>query len=146
MDVAIIECGIGGTYDHTNIIRSPTLTAITSQGIDHRSLLGHTIEENSGHKAGIMKSGVECFVASDQHEVAMIVFKDRAERVGAKGIFEAPKLEEYDWGKFPEGVLGLKGRLLVQFFEVGSLKKQGNSLVAHCYFILSGERAYLGMQ
>ena len=111
MDVAIIECGIGGTYDHTNIIRRPTLTAITSQGIDHRSLLGHTIEENSSHKAGILKEGVECFVDHDQHEVAMIVYRDRAQSVGAKGPFIAPRLEEYDWGRFPEGVLGLTGIL-----------------------------------
>ena len=110
VDVAIVECGIGGTYDHTNIIRRPTLTAITSQGIDHRSLLGHTIEENSSHKAGIMKEGVPCFVDHNQHEVAMIVFRDKAESVGAAGLHVVPRLEEYDWGSLPQGVLGLKGK------------------------------------
>ncbi|KAL8980530.1 MAG: hypothetical protein Q9177_005853, partial [Variospora cf. flavescens] len=58
VDAAIIECGIGGEYDSTNILVHPRVTGITSLGIDHTPLLGHTIEEIAWHKAGIMKPGV----------------------------------------------------------------------------------------
>ncbi|KAI4126308.1 MAG: hypothetical protein LQ338_003817 [Usnochroma carphineum] len=58
VDTAIIECGIGGEYDSTNVIVTPSVTGITSLGIDHTQLLGNTIEEIAWHKAGIMKTGV----------------------------------------------------------------------------------------
>ncbi len=58
VDVAILEVGIGGTYDTTNIVRKPVVCGITSLGIDHTALLGNTVEEIAWHKAGIMKPGV----------------------------------------------------------------------------------------
>ncbi|KAL8942313.1 MAG: hypothetical protein Q9211_001430 [Gyalolechia sp. 1 TL-2023] len=61
VDTAIIECGIGGEYDSTNIIISPSVTGITSLGIDHVQILGDTIEEIAWHKAGIMKPGTPAY-------------------------------------------------------------------------------------
>ena len=46
VDVAIIEVGIGGEYDCTNIIERPVVTGVTSLGLDHTSLLGHTIRNS----------------------------------------------------------------------------------------------------
>ena len=46
VDVAIIEVGIGGEYDCTNIIERPVVTGVTSLGLDHTSLLGHTIRDS----------------------------------------------------------------------------------------------------
>lgn len=66
VDAAVIECGIGGEYDSTNVIESPTVTGITSLGIDHEAMLGSTIGEIAWHKAGIMKKGVKCFTTSTQ--------------------------------------------------------------------------------
>lgn len=77
VDTAIIECGIGGEYDSTNIIVSPTVTGITSLGIDHVAMLGETIEEIAWHKAGIMKLGAPAFTVP-QPPTAHEVLQQRA--------------------------------------------------------------------
>ena len=55
VDVAIMEVGIGGEYDCTNVIEKPVVCAISPLGYDHQPILGNTIEEISWHKAGITK-------------------------------------------------------------------------------------------
>ncbi|KAJ2790746.1 Folylpolyglutamate synthetase [Coemansia linderi] len=77
VDVAIMEVGVGGEYDSTNIIRQPSVCGIASLGIDHQAVLGSTIEEIAWHKAGIIKKGVEVFTV-EQPESAMRVIRDRA--------------------------------------------------------------------
>ena len=83
VDTAILECGIGGEYDSTNVLESPTVTGITSLGIDHTSILGETIEEIAWHKAGIMKPGALAFTAP-QPENALEVLKTRASEKGVE--------------------------------------------------------------
>ncbi|KAL4941145.1 hypothetical protein BDV06DRAFT_223374 [Aspergillus oleicola] len=63
VNAAVIECGIGGEYDCTNVLEQPAATAITSLGIDHVALLGSTIEEIAWHKGGIIKANVKAFSA-----------------------------------------------------------------------------------
>ena len=77
VDAAIIECGIGGEFDSTNIMTNPVVTGITSLGIDHVSMLGDTIDKIAWHKAGIMKKGAKTFTAP-QLEDAMAVLEERA--------------------------------------------------------------------
>lgn len=77
VDTAIIECGIGGEYDSTNILVTPTVTGITSLGIDHVNILGNTIEEIAWHKGGIMKSNVPAFTVP-QPAPAQEVLQQRA--------------------------------------------------------------------
>lgn len=77
VDTAIIECGIGGEYDCTNVLVTPSVTGITSLGIDHVGMLGNTIEEIAWHKAGIMKPGVPAFTAP-QPASARDVLEQRA--------------------------------------------------------------------
>lgn len=77
VDTAIIECGIGGEYDSTNIMVSPTVTGITNLGIDHVAMLGETIEEIAWHKAGIMKPGALAFTVP-QPPTAQEVLQQRA--------------------------------------------------------------------
>ncbi len=55
VDVAIMETGIGGEYDSTNIIERPIVCGVSSLGIDHQISLGDTIESISWHKGGIFK-------------------------------------------------------------------------------------------
>jgi folylpolyglutamate synthase/dihydropteroate synthase len=55
VDVAILEVGIGGEYDSTNIIEKPVVCGITSLGLDHVNVLGHTIDQIAWHKSGIIK-------------------------------------------------------------------------------------------
>ncbi|KAJ4293211.1 hypothetical protein N0V90_008493 [Kalmusia sp. IMI 367209] len=77
VDSAVIECGIGGEYDSTNILLKPTVTAVTSLGIDHTAMLGSTLPEIAWHKSGIFKPGSVAFSAP-QKEEAITVLKERA--------------------------------------------------------------------
>ncbi|GAB7355800.1 hypothetical protein MBLNU459_g6477t1 [Dothideomycetes sp. NU459] len=77
VDAAVIECGIGGEFDSTNILVKPSVTAVTSLGIDHTAMLGDTIDSIAWHKAGIFKSGVPAF-AAPQPEPALAVLHERA--------------------------------------------------------------------
>ncbi|KAJ5308984.1 hypothetical protein N7508_004363 [Penicillium antarcticum] len=83
VDAAVIECGIGGQYDCTNVIEQPKVTAITSLGIDHTAMLGTTIEQIAWHKGGIIKRGTRGFSAP-QLTSAEEVLAQRAEEVGTK--------------------------------------------------------------
>jgi folylpolyglutamate synthase len=55
IDVVIMEVGLGGEYDYTNVIRSPCVCGITSLGMDHIEILGSTLKEIAWQKAGIFK-------------------------------------------------------------------------------------------
>ncbi|KAF3386575.1 hypothetical protein F1880_000853 [Penicillium rolfsii] len=81
VDAAVIECGIGGEYDCTNVIEQPKATAITSLGIDHTAMLGNTIEKIAWHKGGIIKSGARAFTAPQPPSAEQVL----AERAAAKG-------------------------------------------------------------
>ncbi|KAJ6082445.1 hypothetical protein N7499_007319 [Penicillium canescens] len=83
VDAAIIECGIGGQYDCTNVIEQPKVTAVTSLGIDHTALLGTTIEQIAWHKGGIIKRGARAF-AAPQPTSAEEVLAQRAEEAGTQ--------------------------------------------------------------
>ncbi|XP_071856016.1 folylpolyglutamate synthase 1 isoform X3 [Bombus fervidus] len=77
VDVAIIEVGIGGLYDCTNIVRNPVCVGITSLGLDHTSLLGNTVEDIAYQKSGIFKSGTVAF-SVPQLPQAMRILEERA--------------------------------------------------------------------
>lgn len=83
VDTAIIECGIGGEFDSTNVLPRPTVTAITSLGIDHTAMLGSTLPEIAWHKAGIFKHGSAAFTAP-QKEEAITVLQARAAEKGTQ--------------------------------------------------------------
>lgn len=82
-DLCVLEVGLGGRHDATNVIRSPAACAITSISLDHRELLGATIEIIAGEKAGIMKPGVSV-VTGEQPASVLEVFDAEAARVGAR--------------------------------------------------------------
>ncbi|OBT87666.1 hypothetical protein VE02_02705 [Pseudogymnoascus sp. 03VT05] len=83
VQTAIIECGIGGEYDSTNILpkEAKTASVITRLGIDHVGMLGDTLGEIAWNKAGIMRPGVPCFTVP-QPEDAMKVLQERAAEAG----------------------------------------------------------------
>lgn len=76
VDVAVIEVGLGGRLDSTNIIR-PLLSVITNIGFDHMNLLGNTLAEIAGEKAGIIKRGTPVIISEYAEETAA-VFLDKA--------------------------------------------------------------------
>ncbi|KAK9461472.1 Mur ligase [Lipomyces oligophaga] len=77
VDSAVYEVGIGGEYDSTNIIVHPTAVGISSIGIDHTRVLGHTLSEIAWNKSGIMKPGTKAFSVNQKPE-AWNVLSDRA--------------------------------------------------------------------
>ncbi|KAI3806630.1 hypothetical protein L1987_22541 [Smallanthus sonchifolius] len=77
VDVAIIEVGIGGKHDSTNVIQDPIVCGITSLGFDHTEILGDTLGKIALHKAGIFKPKVPAFTVPQLPE-AMAVLKQRA--------------------------------------------------------------------
>ncbi len=84
VDLAIFEVGLGGRLDATNIIK-PLVCAITTLGLDHTDVLGETIEEIAGEKAGIIKPGVPVVVAPNPRE-ATDVIRQQATVQGAEMI------------------------------------------------------------
>jgi len=81
-DYLLLEVGLGGRLDATNVVEKPALTIITPVSIDHQQYLGETLAEIAGEKAGIMKRGVPC-VVGPQREAALEVIEARAARLGA---------------------------------------------------------------
>ncbi|XP_020585782.1 folylpolyglutamate synthase-like isoform X2 [Phalaenopsis equestris] len=80
VDVAILEVGLGGRFDSTNVVKEPVVTGITSLGMDHMEILGDTIEKISFEKAGIFKPHVPAFTVPQCSE-AMSVLCDRASKL-----------------------------------------------------------------
>ncbi len=83
VDIAVIEVGLGGLLDATNIVK-PVLSVITNIGMDHTDLLGHSLAEIATQKAGIIKPGVPC-VIGETHPQTAPVFLSRAEECGILG-------------------------------------------------------------
>ncbi|KAL8727389.1 MAG: hypothetical protein Q9166_006061 [cf. Caloplaca sp. 2 TL-2023] len=101
--IGVIEVGVGGREDATNIIQHPLVTIITKIGEDHQSLLGATIEEIASHKAGIMKRGVPYLVDPTNPENVLQVLGQTAQEVGAKPLHRIPRNaveEDVDLQKF----------------------------------------------
>ncbi len=85
VDIAIIETGLGGRLDSTNII-TPELSVITNVGLDHTNLLGDTIEAIAKEKAGIIKKGVPVIAGKCRQEAAT-VFEHKAKEVNTSIMF-----------------------------------------------------------
>lgn len=78
VDVAVIEVGLGGSLDSTNIIKSPLASVICSISLDHMNVLGSTIQEIAANKAGIIKKNCPVFVYPQTKNEAFEVIKDKA--------------------------------------------------------------------
>ena len=81
VDIAVIEVGMGGRLDSTNVV-NPEVCAITNIGFDHMRFLGNTLPEIAGEKAGIIKAGVPVVIGEYQEET-WPVFKQRANHLNA---------------------------------------------------------------
>ncbi|KCV82243.1 bifunctional folylpolyglutamate synthase/dihydrofolate synthase [Actibacterium atlanticum] len=81
-DYTLLEVGLGGRLDATNVIDKPALTIITPVSLDHEQYLGDTLAKIATEKAGIIKRGVPCIVGPQQDE-AMDVIETRAAELGA---------------------------------------------------------------
>lgn len=85
VDYAVIEVGMGGRLDSTNII-TPELSVITNISKDHTQFLGETLVEIAREKAGIIKEGIPCVVGEAQGDIKE-VFEERASEMGSTILF-----------------------------------------------------------
>ena len=85
VDIAVIETGLGGRLDCTNII-TPTLSIITNIGFDHMQFLGNTLDKIAGEKAGIIKDGVPV-VIGEHNDITKPVFENKAKEMKANIVF-----------------------------------------------------------
>ena len=82
-DIVVLECGLGGRYDATNIITTTLLSVITGIAFDHQNFLGNTISEIASEKAGIIKKGIPVLWCGDNVEAQKVIL-DTAEILCAK--------------------------------------------------------------
>ena len=81
-DYTLLEVGLGGRLDATNVVATPALTIITPVSMDHEQYLGDTLAKIAGEKAGILKRGVAC-VVGPQDDEGMDAIEAAAQRLGA---------------------------------------------------------------
>ncbi len=102
VDIAVIETGLGGRLDSTNVI-TPIACLITMIGWDHADLLGDSLEKIASEKAGIIKSGVPVVIGAEQPEL-LHVFADQAKALNAP-LFSASQYRVEQTLKSAEGVV-----------------------------------------
>jgi dihydrofolate synthase/folylpolyglutamate synthase len=110
VDVAVIEVGLGGLLDCTNVI-TPEVAAVTTIGLDHTAILGETVEEIAAQKAGIFKSGVPALTVQQEPGVIKAM-RAVADRVGAPFQVVGQDVEfsfRFEWqaGEGPTGIVTL---------------------------------------
>ena len=103
-DIVVLEVGLGGRLDSTNVIAAPEVAAIVSIALDHTNLLGNTLAEIAHEKAGIVKEG-STVVSWPQEPSAMEVVEDAARRVGDKLV--VPDFSLLSVGKVTRGAAPL---------------------------------------
>lgn len=85
-DIVLLETGLGGKLDCTNVIEKPAATVIASIGFDHMEFLGDTLPQIASEKAGIMKEGVPCIISPQTDPAVEAVFAERAAERGCRLI------------------------------------------------------------
>ncbi len=94
-DFTLLETGLGGRLDATNVVEKPQMTVITPISIDHEQFLGNTLAKIAGEKAGIIKRGVPC-VVGPQPDEALEVIEARAQALGAPLIAHGQHWHVYE--------------------------------------------------
>ncbi|MDF7637621.1 Mur ligase family protein [Leuconostocaceae bacterium ESL0958] len=98
LDLAIIEVGIGGLYDSTNVLPGPSTAVVTSIALDHQALLGRDLAAITRQKAGIIKAGGQLVLGPDLPAVAERILVERAQEKGAMVVAAKDYLQRYPAG------------------------------------------------
>ncbi|CAM4089595.1 bifunctional folylpolyglutamate synthase/dihydrofolate synthase [Helcobacillus massiliensis] len=142
VDAAVIETGLGGTWDATNIIDSD-VTVITSISLDHQEYLGDTIEEIAGEKAGILKPGAIAVLGAQKHPSAMDVLQEVAEERGITAAVEGEQIAVLDRvpgvGGQMLSVQGIAGR-----YDEVFLPLLGEHMASNALLAIAAAEAFLG--
>ncbi len=94
-DYLLLETGMGGTYDTTNVVKHPLGTIITPIDYDHQAFLGNTLAEIASNKAGILKRGAKA-VMGLQHDESRAVLERAAHRLGIRPIWQGEDFHGHD--------------------------------------------------
>jgi dihydrofolate synthase/folylpolyglutamate synthase len=103
-DLLVLEVGLGGRYDATNVVDRPAATAIASISMDHMDFLGDTLAGIAGEKAGIIKPGVPCATGA-QHPEALAVI---AAEAAARGAQLLARGQAWDVARQADGALAYR--------------------------------------
>lgn len=110
VDVAVMEVGLGGDIDSTNVIKKPLLSIITNVTLDHPDYLGGNVAEIAGHKSGIIKQGCPVITASEDGTVINII-RSKADRLQAPFHLVS---SECAWQELHSGIDGQRFNLIVK--------------------------------
>lgn len=115
IDWQVVEVGLGGTYDATNVFDSPDVCVITPISLEHTAILGDTTEAIARDKSGIIKPGSTCVLAPQRDEAVVEVVRERCREVGAQLVDVGSTYRTQVHEKFPFGqsffLDGPEGRL-----------------------------------
>lgn len=143
VDICVIETGLGGRLDSTNII-TPILSIITNIGYDHQAILGETLSQIAGEKAGIIKPNVPVLIGQRQDEVWSI-FADKASECGTT-IHEAKSIRAGSDLLSQSQYLEIDNHLSVPY-----LKTNARTAIASIYLVrqiynqITGDHIYRGL-
>ncbi len=110
-DIVVLEAGLGGRLDSTNIIDTPILSVITGIALDHTAILGDTVEKIAAEKAGIIKRGVPVIFGGEDDTAARVI-KEKADEMGSEFI-------RVDYGKLKNINATLDGTTFDYSFRTG---------------------------
>ena len=91
-EIAVVETGLGGILDASNIVRAPLVTVLTQIGLDHTAILGDTVEKIAGEKAGIIKEGRPCVTEADDPDALRVIGERCREKESELIITDADSL------------------------------------------------------
>ena len=134
VDFVILEVGMGGQFDATNIVKKPVATIITSVSFDHTEWLGDTLDKIAYEKAGIVKEDTPLFKAVDSNTIrdvckeknAPFVLVDNREKTNMNGVFQknnaglaasVARYLEIEEDKIEEGLMSVKWPARLEFVE-----------------------------
>ncbi len=130
-EIVILETGLGGSLDCTNIIKNPEACVITTVAMDHMAILGNTLEEIAAAKLGILKRGA-CVVISPKNEMSTVrAAFDKSREIGAARCW-FPDMSDENFRLIETSLTGTKFRYFGQNFEtiMGGEHQVANALTA----------------
>lgn len=102
IEIGVVEVGLGGRLDSTNVMEKKAVTVITKIGLDHQSWLGNSVEDIAREKAGIMRPGVPCVIDKSNSEAVRNVLEEYAQKIGAEIILSSTDSPFFNDVKFSQ--------------------------------------------
>lgn len=141
VDVAVVEVGLGGTWDATNVVR-PQVAVITPISLDHTAVLGDTLEEIAAEKAGIVKKGAVVVTATQPEAAAAVVLQRCADvgvRVAREGVDFGVESRQVAVGGQLVSLQGVAGR-----YEELALPLHGEHQAHNAAVAVAAVEAFIG--